>query len=216
MRSRFHHLTDPPARRRGPTTVAAVVLAAVVAASLAGCGGDPEPTPTPTPSATATPSPTPTPTPSPTVPVPTGRDPAWTEDQWAAVQQVEAFWVLHVKIRQDPDNWEHWTEIPYILGEPFLSNFSATMAGHRDAARARYSQDAAAIPVGWSFGPVQESDGRKEIEVSVCRFYVGGSIEDDGQTTEFPQERKLETNTVQFRPEVGWRVIDSEGGLDPC
>jgi hypothetical protein len=201
--------------RRGPTTASAVVLAAIAAVSLTGCGGDPEPTPTPTPSATATP--TPTPTPSPTVPVPAEYDATWTKDQLEAVKLVEAYHSLDTTMRKDPQNEAHWATMPKIATDPLLFGWMTAIQMFQDSGE-RNSEDVETIHVAWSVGPVQDVDGQQEINLSWC---VTGPplvhvIQADGQVIEVAPERVLGHSTAQFIPDVGWRLIDSEGGTEPC
>jgi hypothetical protein len=212
----FHRLTYPPAPRRGPAAFSVVVLAAVVAASLAGCGGDPEPTPTPTPSATATPTPTPTPTPSPTVPVPAEYDPDWTQDQLEVVKLVEAFDSLDNAMRKDPQNWDDWTKMPAIADGALLSGWREAMRIFQDTGM-RWSEDVEVIRVKWWVDPARDVDGRQEINLSWCRQATGGSIiHADGQVTKANLEPARSYGTAQLIPNAGWRLIDTEGGTEPC
>jgi hypothetical protein len=214
MRLRFHHLTDPPARRHGPTAFSAVVLAAAVAASLAGCGGDPEPTPTPTPSATATP--TPTPTPSPTVPVSVEHDSAWTEDQSEAVRLVEAYRTLDVAMRKDPQNLEYSATMPEIANDPMLFQWMTEISEFRDGGQ-RYAEDLDVVFLGWYVDPARDVGGRQEIELTYCSTGTGsGIIQADGHMQEITPSQRLRHATAQFIPDVGWRLIKSGGGTEPC
>jgi hypothetical protein len=214
MRSKFHRLANPPARRRGRTTAAAVVVAALVAASLAGCGGDPEPTPTPTPS--ATPTPTPTPTPSPTVPVPAEYDPDWTQDQLDVVHLVEAFDRLDDAMHKDPRNWGDWTKTEDVAADPMLFRWRTGIREFQVSGK-RWSEEAETIHVEWWVEPARDVDGRQEINLSWCETLPSFKVfEADGQVTEINPGRVLVDGTAQLIPNVGWRLIKTEGGYDPC
>jgi hypothetical protein len=191
-------------------------LAAVVAVSLAGCGGDPESTPTPTPSATATPTPTPTPTPSPTVPVPAEHDPAWTPDQLDAVRLVEAYNSLYMTMCKDPLNDEHWATMLKIAGDPLLSRWADGHEEFRDSGQ-RFSEEADIIVVAWSVDPVRDVDGRQEIELSWCSTAtLARATQADGQVVELAPTQTRRYGTAQLIPNVGWRLIDRNGGTEPC
>jgi hypothetical protein len=212
MTTRFHCLTDPPARRRDPSIAAAVVLAAVVAVSLAGCGGDPEPTSTPTPSATATP----TPTPSPTVPVSVEDDPAWTEDQSEAVRLIKAYTSLDLAMRKDPQNLEHVATMPKIADDPMLSRWMEGMSRFRDGGQ-RYAEDLEVVYLGWYVDPARDAGGRQEIELTYCSTGTGSGIfQADGQMQPITPNQSLHHATAQFIPDVGWRLIEAGGGMKPC
>jgi hypothetical protein len=150
------------------------------------------------------------------MPVRAEYDSAWTQDQLDAVKKVEAFEDLYVAMRQDPHNWADWATLLDVIEEPLLASWFTTMTKVQEEGEPRYGQGYVKIPVKWFLGPVQDLGERKEIDVSYCLIDVGHLIEADGQTSEVAQERRLYTDTVQFIPNVGWRVIKSMGGLESC
>jgi hypothetical protein len=133
-----------------------------------------------------------------------------------AVKLVEAYVSLDTAMRKDPQNEEHWATMPKIADDPMLFRWMTGISTFRDSGE-RYAEDLETVYLRWWVDPARDVDGRQEIELSYCSTGTGsGIIQADGQVRGITPNQSLRYATAQFIPDVGWRLIKSGGGTEPC
>jgi hypothetical protein len=187
-----------------------LALLALLLAGLTGCNPDIDPDETPTPSPVtpfnAHPSAA-VPTPTPTWPVRAPDDPAWTENQLAAVRLVDAYEDWAKTAWADPPNADYLT-LGQLLGEPLLS---PTITSLNYAVTTGKIVPGGVTPVFRTVGEEQLVDGRPEIVVRQCNEDDPGSyVVENGATRPPVGGTRAEYRYVaQWVEEVqGWRIVE--------
>jgi hypothetical protein len=200
--------------------IAAPLAGLLLLAGLVACdGGDPAAAETPTPTPTVvTPNPTPTlsPTPTPTGPQWAADDPAWTENQLAAVRAVDEYNIVFWDLATDPPNADLIRLVPVVV-EPQYSSDLGLMFDMMELGNAALGGPP--VPVSRQVGVEETVDGHQEIRIRQCEERPDDMILiKAGEPTEWtaiPRSQKV--YVVQWQEERGrWAVALYEGTGVAC